>query len=347
MTSTRPWSVIDTIANLGSPVRINGLKANGITDVCRYVSPTTGIGKVIYKAEVDALVAAGIGIVFNYERGAGDWRGGYNSGFQAGRWARNYVSGTGTTTVNGVTVPCFGLPTSVCIVYSIDTGVATSELGLAADCIRGFNDGAGGVQCAYGPWNVGEYLKARGLIKHFWQWKDGSRANTVHTNIRQNYPTPYNLGYTYDSNTPVTLDFGQYTGKPPDGGWPPYNPANHQYSLFPIAVKPQLNYGDGYAVAQEKRPPITYFNDVMYYECGQPTRTPTDSMFVFTGQSVDAVRNIHNFFDPNNTNPGLAAEAWYGVCGPETWKLTDQIATHFGQPRDAAPFSEPEDDKEE
>jgi hypothetical protein len=69
---------------------------------------------------------------------------------------------------------------------------------------------------------------------------------------------------------------------------------------------------------------VTYFHHVMAFEAGQKIYEPYG---VFQESSKTCVRNLHNFFDPKNTNPGLAFEAYVGICGTETWKLVDYLAS--------------------
>jgi hypothetical protein len=197
------FPVIDTIRNL-TDADIAQLKSLGVTGVSRYIARTSSIGKIMKADECRRIVASGLGLMVNYEQSAGDWQGGYSRGVLDGQWARSYVRGT------------LGLPDSVVIIQSIDTSVLTAQLAIAADYQRGFNDGGGlGAQGVYGPRNVLEHLHAAGLVRVCWEWMGfaGAASSSV-TNIRQYRDKPYpQLPFTYDSNTPITPFYGQYTGQ--------------------------------------------------------------------------------------------------------------------------------------
>jgi len=193
------FPVIDTIRNL-TDVDIAQLKSLGVTGVSRYIARTSSIGKIMKADECKRIVASGLGLMVNYEQSAGDWQGGYARGKSDGQWARSYVRGT------------LGLPDSVVIIQSIDTSVLSSQLGIAADYQRGFNDGGGlGPQGVYGPRNVLEHLHAAGLVRVCWEWMGfASQASSSVSHIRQYRDKPYALPYTYDANTPLALFYGQY-----------------------------------------------------------------------------------------------------------------------------------------
>ncbi len=195
------FPVIDTIRNL-TDADIAQLKSLGVTGVSRYIARSSSIGKIMKADECKRIVASGLGLMVNYEQSAGDWQQGYAKGKADGQWARGYVRGT------------LGLPDSVVIIQSIDTSVLTSQLGIAADYQRGFNDGGGlGPQGAYGPRNVLEHLHSAGLILVAWEWMGfANQASSPVSNIRQYRDKPYQLPYTYDANTPITPFYGQFTG---------------------------------------------------------------------------------------------------------------------------------------
>jgi hypothetical protein len=70
----------------------NALRQAGITSVCRYLGYG---GKVIDKAEYDALHAAGISVMLNWETTGKSWREGYNTGVNEGREARRQARALG------------------------------------------------------------------------------------------------------------------------------------------------------------------------------------------------------------------------------------------------------------
>ncbi len=197
-----PFQVIDTIRNL-TDADIALLKANGITGVSRYIARTSSIGKIMGRAECNRIVAAGLALMINYEQSAGDWQGGGAKGASDGAWARSYVRNV------------LGLPDSVVIIQSIDTGVSSGQLPVAAAYQQAFNAAGGqGPQGCYGPRNVLEHLAGQGLLKVAWEWMGvAGQASTPVANIRQYRNKPYSLPFTYDSNTPITPYYGQYTGQ--------------------------------------------------------------------------------------------------------------------------------------
>jgi hypothetical protein len=198
------FEVIDTIRNL-TDADINLVKSLGITGVSRYIAQSAPkTHKIMVKAECDRIRASGLSLMVNYERDEDEWTGGFERGQDNGRWARDYTRTT------------LGLPDDVCIIQSIDTGVAPADLHVAADYQRGFNDGGGlGAQGVYGPANVLEHLHGLGLVKVCWEWmgEKGAPSSPV-SNIRQFRDKPYDLPFTYDVDTPITAFFGQYR----DGG---------------------------------------------------------------------------------------------------------------------------------
>ncbi len=197
-----PFQVIDTIRNL-TDADIALLKANGITGVSRYIARSSSIGKIMGRAECDRIVASGLALMINYEQSAGDWQGGGAKGASDGAWARSYVRNV------------LGLPDSVVIIQSIDTGVASGQLPVAAAYQQAFNAAGGqGPQGCYGPRNVLEHLHGQGLLKVAWEWMGtaGAPSSPV-SHIRQYRNKPYSLPFSYDANTPITPYYGQYTGQ--------------------------------------------------------------------------------------------------------------------------------------
>ena len=307
------WECIDTIANVAP--HVNLLKANGIQFVSRYIAQSSSIGKIMRKPEFDAIVASGLGIVVNYELSGKEWRGGYARGVSDGRFARTYARG-------------LGLPDIEPITQSIDEGV--SDLGLAAEYQRGFNDGGGvGPQGVYGPGNVVQYLRGIGFARVGWQWKDGSRPTVPSADVRQRYPTPFEFPFTYDVNDAVSA----YRGYRPsiDPPLPVYDPLHHKYSVWPVADKTPILYGYGYANGtQQLQGMITYMKHVAIIESGQVMQEPYG---VALDDVTSMVRNYNNFFNSDGANRALAIEAWgadgHAIAGAETWKIIDFLASRY------------------
>lgn len=221
------FEVIDTIDQLDQH-DIDMLVGYGVVSVSRYIARTSAIGKVIRKPEVDLIRSDGrLGLIINYEQAGTEWRLGYSRGFDDGMWARTYTRS-------------LGIPDTVPIIQSIDTGVTFTEQPTAANYQRGFNDGGGcGIQGAYGPRNVLEYLIGKGLIRVAWEWMGvkGAPSSGI-SHIRQYRDKPYALPFTYDANTPLAAYYGQWTG---GGNPPPPLPVRKDDD---VAVAIQANDGD-------------------------------------------------------------------------------------------------------
>jgi len=121
------------------------------------------------------------------------------------------------------------------------------------------------------------------------------------------------------------FDAACHSNGPPPPNFPPYDPWHHQYSLWPVANKVTLTLGTGYAPGtQQYQGMVTYFHHVCAFEAGQSPATPYT---VFQEPSKLCVRNLNAFFNPSGTNHAQAIEAWNGICGPETWKIIDYLAS--------------------
>jgi len=105
----------------------------------------------------------------------------------------------------------------------------------------------------------------------------------------------------------------------------PYDPWHHQYGLWPVANKEQLTLGTGYAPGTQRlQPMVTYFHHVAAFEAGQ---SPANPYSVFQAPSQTIVRNLNAFFNRDGKNQAQAIEAWAGVCGAETWRVIDFLAS--------------------
>jgi hypothetical protein len=200
------------------------------------------------------------------------------------------------------------------------------------------------------------FISGRTNMEHFWDFLIYNYValgiNTIHDYVMQRMWKPgqgwvgSSIGskgglWTHVECTPAASMDGRSVEDKVHGFQPPdeepiiYDPWHDKWGLFPVnPSKPQLSWLSGYAppeTAEALRPSCTYFNHVMIFKTKHFIKEP---YFVFTGAetggSIAAMRDMHNFFDPTNSNKGLAFETYVGVCGTETWKLTDNVATNFG-----------------
>lgn len=139
------------------------LVAAHIKLVCRYLSHTNG--KNLSASEARALLAAGIGILLNWESSADRARQGYAAGVADGRDAAALAKS-------------FGAPRGCIIYFSVDFQPTASQLAAVGEYIRGCRDGLAGYYGtgAYGNDAVVDYLHAHGLTTAEWQtyaWSGG------------------------------------------------------------------------------------------------------------------------------------------------------------------------------
>lgn len=182
---------------------LNSLRAAGVTAVSRYLAFLPN-GKVIQKPEYDALIAAGISVMLNWESSGRSWRDGYGAGLREGAEARRQAR-------------ALGHPDSRPIVQSMDEGVPAGMLDTAAQYQHGFNDGGGcGPQGAYGTKLVLDHLFDCGLITVGWQtnargWEgngpDCARASLLQRTSHSLNGLPADQ---YDESTIVGTDWGQH-----------------------------------------------------------------------------------------------------------------------------------------
>lgn len=154
----------------------SAMAAYGIKAVCRYL---TGAGKAVSKAEIQALHAAGIGVVLNFEQAAGDAKGGASRGKAAGAIAR-------------ATAKALGAPKGTPIYYSVDFDV-TTEMSAVLAYLRAADSadyparayGEASVLDAFGrpgwqsaAWSYGKLSKHAVLYQYQNdQWFDGSQVD--------------------------------------------------------------------------------------------------------------------------------------------------------------------------
>lgn len=181
------------------------LQSLGCTFISRYTSEQSW---ALTLAEAQALSAAGIDIVSNYEHYTTDVGGGFNQGV------------TNANTALRVATAC-GMPAGRPIYFSVDEDVSVSA---CTAYFQGVVSVLGAARTGvYGSTAVCEGLKAAGLVT--WTWRtmstgwSGGAGTTSEFNVEQIYP-PFNG--TYDHNEAYTTDFGQWrigvTPPPGPGG---------------------------------------------------------------------------------------------------------------------------------
>jgi hypothetical protein len=188
----------------------SGLKAQGFGFVCRYLSYDT-TGKNLSKGEADALIAAGLDVVANWEWGAQDALDGYSRGVQEAQAAESQAIAD-------------GMPAGRPIYFSIDFDAQPGEQG----AIDAYFDGVASVigrdrTGAYGGHGVINRLFNNGKIKWAWQtyaWSYGAWDGRAQLRQIQNGIGP---GGEMDKDQSMVADFGQWghAAPPPPPVGPP------------------------------------------------------------------------------------------------------------------------------
>lgn len=134
----------------------------GVRYVCRYLYSE---GKGVTRDEVDALHAAGIGVVLNFEAAAGNVLGGRAQGVADGRAAFLYAQQLGAP---------LGLP----IYFSADVDVTSDQMPTVLEYYRGAQTVLGDAYQvrAYGEASVIDAVAAAGIARYGWQtiaWSNG------------------------------------------------------------------------------------------------------------------------------------------------------------------------------
>lgn len=172
---------------------------NGYSFVSRYLaydSPSTH-GKILFKPEYDALRAAGVAVVLNWEQGAKDALGGWSTGVahatEALRQAR-----------------ALGIGGNPAIYFSVDWDVTPAQQATVNSYLQGCAAVVGGAQNVgvYGGYYTVKRALDAGVAAYGWQtfaWSGGqwdTRTAARQTTILTNY----------DVNTTDSADFGQVGG---------------------------------------------------------------------------------------------------------------------------------------
>lgn len=178
------------------------LYANGYRFACRYISYDT-TGKNLTTAERDALHAAGLSIVLNWEYDPRAALNGRTQGVQDATEALRQAN-------------ALGAPATTPIYFSLDFDVQAADL----PAIKAYLSGIAGV---IGPDRVGVYggyfvvlnVALSGYARYGWQtyaWSGGSWFDQAEIRQTQNgVPTPYG---SIDVDESTAVDFGQWK---PDG----------------------------------------------------------------------------------------------------------------------------------
>jgi hypothetical protein len=147
---------------------ISGLVAAGIRLACRYLSHNSD--KNLTASEAQALHAAGIGVLLNWEQGADSALDGNTRGVTDGRDAANLAAS-------------LGAPHGRTIYFSVDWSATTGQYPAIDAYFRGVKTGLAGRYevGVYGHAFLIEHLHSKGLATGFWQtyaWS-GGRLSSV------------------------------------------------------------------------------------------------------------------------------------------------------------------------
>lgn len=175
------------------------LKRDGIKFACRYLSYNPA--KNLTRSEANALMAAGISPVSNWEDKAGDMLGGYSRGVAYAKEADKQHR------------QCGGPPDAP-IYFSVDFDANTSQLKTCYDFLRGAASVLGWKRIGvYGGYRSIEWMAQQSpRPAYYWQtyaWSGGRWSK--HANIRQWKNNVHYAGGYVDHNTAMTADFGQWT----------------------------------------------------------------------------------------------------------------------------------------
>lgn len=204
------------------------IKAAGKTFVCRYLSYLPN-PKVITKAELQALHAAGIGVVFNWEYRSGDMLKGHDTGVQHAAEAKKQMT-------------ALGVPNNIPVYFSCDVNVTTAA---QRSAVAGYVLGARSILGQKGAGLYGQYSIIEDLVPDFaalgWQtyaWSGGKISKKA--NLYQ-YQNGFSLaGHDVDLDRSLTTDFGAWFPHTPT---PPPVRTRTMISLAGFSL-PELMQGD-------------------------------------------------------------------------------------------------------
>lgn len=163
---------------------------------CRYLYGTLA-GKAVTRSEIDALRAAGLAVVLNWEWSASEATGGYDTGVDRGRRTKEIVAH-------------LGAPADAAVYFSVDYDAR--DMGPVREYFRGITSvwpkARTGV---YGGRRVIETAKLQGWCPWYWQtyaWSGGVWVPGAHI---QQYRNGVNFqGSDLDLDRALVADYGQW-----------------------------------------------------------------------------------------------------------------------------------------
>jgi nucleoid-associated protein YgaU len=178
----------------------------GVKFVCRYLANLPN-GKVIDASERDALWAAGLGVLLNWEQASGDFLIRTKGAAQGAEAAKQAAA--------------LGYPTSLPVIVSCDSDATTvNQLDDVEEYFRNFQGAAGGQTIGvYGQAQIANRLLAAGIVNFVWapnatSWNRGVAYDRV--DIQQHYgessyPALRQFGDEIDPDT-TAQDITVWTG---------------------------------------------------------------------------------------------------------------------------------------
>jgi hypothetical protein len=188
-----------------STAALKAAGASGVSRYLSYVNPRTA-PKIVTKAEYDALLAAGLAVVLNWEYDTHDFT---NAGFDA-RLAANEALRQARA---------LGYPDVCPIYFSVDFDATVGQWSTIAARVRAVNAVLGVARTGiYGPWDVLEWARRDGVAAWFWQagmstsWSAGRNRNLwPGAHLRQRRTATIG-GADCDINDIIQADYGQLGG---------------------------------------------------------------------------------------------------------------------------------------
>ena len=184
----------------------SGLKSEGFTFAARYLSHDTS-GKNMSTSEVNALWAAGVDVVANWEQTADAALNGYNQGVADAQAANAQAN-------------AIGIPAGRPIYFSVDFDATPGQQA----ALNAYFDGVASVigvarTGAYGGYYVIQRLFDAGKIKWGWQtyaWSGGQWDLRAQLRQVQNGITAAGDASCCDKDEAVAADYGQWHAQPPN-----------------------------------------------------------------------------------------------------------------------------------
>jgi hypothetical protein len=184
----------------------SGLKKDGFTFACRYLSPPPN-SKNLSKAEADALWAAGVDVVANFEEAATNALGGHAQGVTDAKVADGEANAD-------------GIPKWRPIYFSVDFDATTADFA----AIDAYFDGVASVigegrTGAYGGYAVIKHLFDVGKIRWGWQtyaWSGGAWDSRAQLRQVLNDITAAGDTACCDKDEAMAKDYGQWHASPID-----------------------------------------------------------------------------------------------------------------------------------